>query len=1275
MSTRSSSPASDAGSPGPLTPRTKIRNLLDAMGSKGDSQDATYEAQSPSKRPTATASESSAESDSDANSDEEIRPRGRLAARMQAAAAKVSEESPIGSPSQTKTSSRGSPPKDLDQVDDENHSDEDLPVLPRRLHRKTARELTPESAATEGHARSNSPGLFVSSPAQPSPAKSAQLDSDDELPPTKSDRFKALVERKRAEARAREAADEAKKAERRDMQEKLASEISQLESDDGSGSGGLTDDEGGRKLTQENRPSRKASKKAIEDINRETQRMQRSMQLAQEAKTRKKISKSSFLERFNIKPTAALEPKVSSSSRPGSPEGDDVDMENDGTPPSSPPPADAPNEKAREPAAVAPVETLVPGGNQDLPNLASVIASQDKGKGKAVAPSEVAEPAKKKQIRVKLPLPLGQNMAMLDSDDELEIVRPEKDAAAKLASNVVSKSQVPRPLQIVQALGRPTSPQRGDIRKGQSKGMTAGQLQVYLAGKAREQARKERERRMHILKAQGVVIQTAEEREREMQEVEDIVAKARAEAEQIMRQEREEAKKEKKADGNHDPLAWDESDDELYEDVVEDADAELSAMELSGSDGEDEDEEEEQDQEEETEGALIDSAAQQDESEDEELDADEPLEDVTEASSNVRRRARKQTTILSDEEDDVETTPRPKSMTQATPTIPRTATPNAPSSVLRSAKKSFIPGLPVKGPAGLGLTQMFAGTMDDDSQMPPSQDGPTQSMMPDFDTFPDSNFSATIEACTAENTVEPATQREETQAYTQGISLNFASFDSAMQDVPGTQLSEMMEPSQDVGMRHCTPIKQRFFDAPHSTVDTVVPDREESAQQDSPLVRRGRYRRKMDATAPEEDELVPTTGAATPAEGTAFTSLKDAALQDKKRRAAEEFDRKKSKAKEMIDENAEESEDEYQGLGGYDGEDSDDESTASVKDMLDDATGNNTGEREIAAFHADRERANDEQQVEQLFKDVTRGMLRRKRGADYDLSDSDDGGEARRKMKRRQFAKMQKALFADERVKKMAENPGNKAFLKTIEDRDSDDEMDLIGFVEEPAEEDSQSQSQEAAKVVVPDSQPPAALAHATQQDGAPAHPRRTKHGRKATHIGDVRQTLSSLIDDGREGSVVPATDVGSDSDDESRGNKENQNPRQPSGIVDRISLKRDSSSASSTSGSRLAFGASLSSSSFKVPALLRRATTNSFKPAGSTAPATTTSSGFGDDAKIKKAAGKKSGVSSLASARDQSGSRAKVEESERRRELRKAKGAERRVGMVGGLLGRGSFE
>ena len=124
---------------------------------------------------------------------------------------------------------------------------------------------------------------------------------------------------------------------------------------------------------------------------------------------------------------------------------------------------------------------------------------------------------------------------------------------------------------------------------------------------------------------------------------------------------------------------------------------------------------------------------------------------------------------------------------------------------------------------------------------------------------------------------------------------------------------------------------------------------------------------------------------------------------------------------------------------------------------------------------SDRERANDEKEVEKLFKDITTGMLRRKRGADYDLSDEDDGGEARRRMKRRQFAKMQKALFSDERVKKIAENPGNQAFLRTIEDHGSDDEMDFLDFAASQEQGDSQSQEEtdsEKRPETIPDSQP-----------------------------------------------------------------------------------------------------------------------------------------------------------------------------------------------------------
>ena len=338
---------------------------------------------------------------------------------------------------------------------------------------------------------------------------------------------------------------------------------------------------------------------------------------------------------------------------------------------------------------------------------------------------------------------------------------------------------------------------------------------------------------------------------------------------------------------------------------------------------------------------------------------------------------------------------------------------------------------------------------------------------------------------------------------------------------------------------------------------------------------------------------------------------------------------------------------------------------------------------------SDRERANDEKEVEKLFKDITTGMLRRKRGADYDLSDSDDDGEARRRMKRRQFAKMQQALFADERVKKMAENPGNQAFLRTIEDRGSDDEMDILVTGESQSQDESQSQPQgndESSRAVVADSQPRRPLVDAGENNRAPAHLRRTKDGKKPSNLGEIRETLSSMLDE-PQGSVIPATEAGSDSEDEQasppRSDKENDapNPRRGRGavvVVDRLSAKRNASSASSSS-TRLAFAsASASGSSFKVPSLLRRATTNSFAsaPASSTTSSSTgnggSSGGFGGEAKIKKTASKRSAVNAFARENER---RAKIQESERRRQEKRAKGAERRVGVVGGLLGKGSFE
>ncbi|GFP56252.1 mediator of replication checkpoint protein 1 [Trichoderma asperellum] len=1330
-SPRSPTPASRNATPELLTPRSKIKALLATVDSSDDddnsgsrkAKNTNPKAKSP--RSNIIPQEGNDGSDSDSDMPVQMRPRGKLAARMQGPPDSINEPATTNTAETSRDRVRRMLEKeeaqskeatdtemaDADGAEEEDDEDE-LPVAPRRLKRRAAQDNAPELSH-----RSPSPGLFVSSPVRPSPAKAPQNqpESEEDLPAVKSDRFKALVERKRQERLAREAEEEARKAERWAQQEKLASELGELDS--GDDAEGITDDEGGRRLTQEARPTRKASKKAMEELNRETQRMARNMQLAHEAKTRKKLSKASLFERFNFRiegEASPLEPQANSSSRPVTPP-TDGDANRD-TPPSSPPVGGKQESAQGIEDATARLDDLVV--NHDMEDVQQTSPTRlDKGKGPA---TEVEEPSKptqtKRRVRVRLPIPARTTTA--DSEDELEITTTAKDRLNAVFNNVpFRKAQESHSILALRALAHVTSPGKEKKRKNEREGMTPGEFQATLLQKAREQARLERDRRLEMLKAQGIVIQTAEERERQMQEVEDILGKAREEAQRIKEEEAAAEKKEGKEKDEADPLAWDDSEDEEYQDG--DADAEGSAVELSGSEEEEEEEEDDDDEESEAEGeaaglSMFDAEADEaDEEEDaasetsnvlpklDNKEVDDEDEIVEKVTPFKRTRTRNKTAILSDDEGEptVEATPKSK-RAHATPTLD---SPAAPTSVLRSAKKTFIPGLPVQGPAGLSLTQIFAGTMDENQKS--QLDEPTQSMMPDFDQFPDSNFSAAMDDNTEDMVLD--SQQDETQGVTQAVQLNLAQtqmhgLDSLLRDDLNSQVSDMIEPSQDGGLQRYTPLKSRFVEPPTSTVETIPADQHGDAIQSSPLVRRGRLRRKMEMSSINEETAISMTADKEDEElgssKSAFNVLQKAAADQRKKKLIEEFNKKKSKAKEMVEEQAEESEDEYAGLGGADGEDSDDEFDATVQDIIDDAAGNDADARKLAAFYADRERINDEKEVEKLYKDITSGMLRRKRGADYDLSDSDDGGEARRRMKRRQFAKMQKALFADERVKKMAENPGNQAFLRTMEDQGSDDEMDFLEIVDAPASQGDESQSQseqpeqeQQQPQVIPDSQPRKPLGSAGD-NRAPAHMRRTKDGKKPSNIGEVRETLSDLLEDGRHSSIIPATEIGSDSEDEdarptSRGNKENHSPasrRSRNVVVDRISLKRNASSGSSSSSNRLAFTtAGGSSSSFKVPAsLLRRATTNSSLL--STATTTTSSSstttatgggsgsGFGEEAKIKKGAGKKSGINGFARDNEKL---ARMQESERRREEKKVRGAESRAGLVGGLLGKGSFE
>ncbi|KAI0892217.1 MRC1-like domain-containing protein [Annulohypoxylon nitens] len=1344
------SPSPVEGTSAPTSPQLSPRSKIQAMLAAVDDADSDDESSGPINPKTlfksadiAATSNNDLQATQDADSDEEeeeiVRPRGRLAGRMRA------DDTNAPAKPQKSIEDKG----DSTNVDDD---EEDISALPRRRLARPNRQATPE--VTEDSERPPSPGLFVT-PAPETPValrqSAAESDTDEELPPIagKSERFMALLAKKREERLAKEAEQKRKDQERA---ERMAEQIpAESEVDDDVSD--ITDDDGGRQLTQNvSRPAaRKASKKALEEMNRETQRISRSLQLAHEAKTKKKITKDSLFERFNFRREAKpSETKPTSSSRPTTPgsQHTDADMPDAGTPPSSPPAAPKSVQDGdvtpKASTAIAQSETVLPEDDDELPSLEEVVAQkkkEDKGKGKAVEPpAKPAETKKtaskpKRQVRVKMP-PVQANLVTIDSDDELEITGSKKGKITAIFDKLPEKkAQESNSMNVLRRLAHLSSPPREPTRGRKAKpSMTPAELQMSLQQRARAQAKLERDRRLEFLRSKGISVQSEEERQRERDQVEDMVARARQEVEEIMQREREDAKKarkEKRENGEDDPLAWDESDDDSYEESEkeEPAEIELSGSEEEGDEDDEMDDAENGDEEDEpAANPMVEDEAEDDgESEEKTPRAARHAASEDEADEQLptrkSRRPKKHVQIVSDDEDEVEATPKPKAGHWKSPSTAHLSSPKAPTSVLRSATKTFIPGLPVPvaAPAGLGLTQIFAGTMDD-SQAGLASGSPLP-FSASIANFPDSQFSATA-GQSQDNMVldsqgkpELETQARETQ--TQGVQLHFSQsqvhgFDTLMQ-MDATQMTDFIKPTQDGGFQDYSPLKQRFVEPPQSTTDTVLlngtPDYE--TVQESPLVKRtGRLIRRRPSTLASATLAYPEApGSPSPASRDADAGAKAAAsafkvmekAARKKKRMQEKFDKKKSKANEMVEEQAEESEDEYAGLGGADGEDSSEEDEELVKEMIDDAVNNNADAAKLAGFFADRERAADAAQVDKLFRDITTGMLRkRRRGGgnhDFDLSDSDDEGEARRRMKRRQFEKMRKALFKDERISKIAENTRTAAFLKSIEDMGSDSELDfgenITDSAHESTGEESQSQGQSkdagAAEESIPDSQPTEGRKRAHEGDHAPRPPpnaRRTRGGVRPTSITDVRRELSDLLDEpnGSAASIIPATEIGSDDEDGERpktasSNKENRTEE----VVDRIKLKRDSSSLSATGNSRLAFAAPSVSGTggFKVPALLRRATTNSLISSSSTSSSGTStptthagSLGLGmskaEDGKLKKTAGKKSGINYFARENER---RAAVADAEKRREAKKWKGAEGRGKVVGGLFGGGKFE
>ncbi|OAX84279.1 hypothetical protein ACJ72_01344 [Emergomyces africanus] len=893
-------------------------------------------------------------------------------------------------------------------------------------------------------------------------------EADGELGPSAHNRLIALVEKKRKEREAREQLEAEKKAARlqrsNELEETLLSSDRLGDDDD--------DSESGRKLTQHSRPSaRKASKKALLEMHRETQRMSRNMQLAHQAATKKKITLDSFLTKFNSKSSNLSAAVATTSSAPASSDHEDQQHRHS-TPPTSPLEHGNLEEDKPAPAGIEDKHKEVSVRNDDddiyIPSVEVIFAGSapvaqtpadpsrqelERSKAPSVTPAPGSSSKATRPVRVRLSRQSVAENQKNYTDSDLEIVTsPGKTRRIAVFENLPARNnQSSSTLLKLRNLAQLTSP----TRQQHTAMMTRSELDSNLFRRARLQALKERQERIEELRAKGVVVESAEERMRVHDEVEDLLEKARAEAEEIAKREKKAAKKD---GGDVDVVDLDDSEDGDFDGGDEEEEVVLSGSEEEGEDITVSDDEEVEDEELEegddapndagTEGTryihneVDEAAASEAETELSELDDRQ----VKVTDGEIPRRSRRR--VISDDEDEEEvkdTTPKP----QETP-------------VRSSHPQPLFPNFGATRTPIMGLTQAFGATFAD------SQDNEEDSLamlrrMPETECPVDQLLlERDSQEIVRDSQGQDSVPLDIFASYPRADGEDRVSESPAARTV--TSYSQAPEPTQDAGFVY-SPFDQgkRFTDVhvqgPSSTIDTVPVDDNQSpiARRTGGrrLLRRGPVAELSDVDEVEDEGFL--------VKSSAFDVMRKAAKNKNRHTTTQTpFDKTKSKARDIIDEVAEESEDEYAGLGGASDESAGEEDEIDLS-MINDDSGEVVDEKELAALNANHSRQQDEQQVNKLMRDITTGALRRRRGAggdDLDLSDSDDERlAARRRAKRREFEKMRKALLADEKIGKIAVDPKKSAFLRTIEDRDVDNDVPMMDFLENGNTSSSQDTS------------------------------------------------------------------------------------------------------------------------------------------------------------------------------------------------------------------------
>lgn len=1282
------------------------------------------------------------ETESGEDSDDEVRrPLGRAARHMQSRVRLAS-----GTQSESVEDRDSSPPRPR-QLEPAVDEDEDL-YSATPLKSRLSHHLPSESPA--GSAGSNR--LFVS------PAKfRVDEDSDEELPADplgSKERLAELVAAKRAERLAREK-DENAKRKRRSLNKHASSDLPDDLLEDAEGP---IDPEVDHIMSDAVRPTRKAGKKALLEMERETQRLSRQQALAHQMKTKKKFTTTDLFARFNFRqPQKGLQQQHSDadagaedttgSSAPNSDGAERHAREPVSTPPSSPPSLrPTPLEKQASIVELGALSKLVPvrqdsiaslaqleDDDEELPEMADILRSSQMPKPAPVTilqdDDEAALPKKGLNLAR-----LGKKTAARNhddsSDDDLDIIQPMPfhlrafdNIQARPENATTGSSKAIHLLKHLAHIGAYEAPRQH--KKGARISINPKTLEAQLRRKAKEQARQQQMERIEELRAKGIEIQTTEERDREAEVFENLLEKARQDAVELRKLEKA-AFKAELGEGDGAQASDDEDEDEEY--VVSDSDDDRSHG--GGVEGEEDGE------------RLVDDAAEESDADGEdsgeEINHDADLQEVEEDNEESgllgskttdaiapqtegQRRARHSRIIKDDDDDESEDEPAAlAAVPRAQPTPTQSADPFAAFNFNANMADASL----------MSPTQAFQATMQTPTQAtqedsmdilrriaPPS----TSSLPPAFEQMEDDSQLSVV----------PGSQVPESQR----ISLNWET-QAPETPVPtlgrgASNLSETpgWEPTQDAGLPSPWTIGASREDNlesvtdDHETQSTVRLRVSESPAPSAAPARKGRLVRRQAVVDSDEDEDTAPPASVEVAKRDAFREMarrRAEALTVAEREEAEK------EMRHMMDEQAEESEDEYAGIGG---DDFVAPETEEDKAMID-SSHVEVDERALAAHFAERERTRQEEETSKLYKDLTTGALRRKQANMFDLDeDEDEVAMRRRQMKQREEARKRKLLLQDDNIAGLAEGrqtKGKDAFLKAIaDDEDGEDVLDLSDGGEEDSQQatqddSTQSQRPEPAAALLETSGNKRRLAESEEGGEArpPAKQRRTQASafRRPASMLEVQQSVSFLLEEpslmAAEPNVIeegpdadesgveqPEHDSGeNDEEDLKQEEKARQNdggfapdsaafdrlamppPRLPASqrrtipkpaVVDRLSLKR----GSSTSSNPVTLGRSAwaTAASSKAPTLLRRATTSTMAAADASDRGVTTGpvSRENSGSSVKMGGSKKSSLAYQARAEER---KVIVEASARRRAENTARIAQmrRNSSVLGkGLTGR----